>query len=151
MLKLTHRYAAAMLDYAKEEGLELIYRQALVQVVSGKVAEDAPAELARFLQQIPGAEAEDVLHRFLDLARKEMAVLEAEIISAVPLTDQQVAKIEKNLIREFRKQMEITTTVDPALLGGLRIIVDNTVIDESIKRQLADMKRKIYEGVYFTQ
>jgi F-type H+-transporting ATPase subunit delta len=77
-----------------------------------------------------------------------MHLVPVEVISAVPLTEQQLYDIEVRLIRMTRKQLDIRTTVDPSLLGGLRIIVDNTVIDQSIKRKLSDLKKAVYEGVY---
>jgi len=152
MLDLANRYAAALLAYADENGLEEIYRQALLHVVTD-ASPDAPVPqpLGAFLAQVPPRELEATLYRFLDLARKRMNLLTVEIISAVPLTPRQLSGLEERLIRMFRKQMEITTTVDPSLLGGLRIIVDNTVIDNTIKRKLQDMKNSVYRGVYFKQ
>jgi len=153
MLKLTSRYATALLEFAQERGLEDIYRQALLVVVKKAPARswEATGALAEFLQHVPPKEVEPVLYRFLDLAREKMDLLEVEVISAVPLTGKQLATLEEKLIRIFRKQMEITTTVDPSILGGLRVIVGNTVLDDTIKRKLADMKNSVYKGVYFKQ
>lgn len=154
MLKLTKRYANALLTYAEEQGLGEIYRQALLLVVSGNkptAQHAAGTALGVFLAEVPAEEVEPVLYAFLDLARKRMDMLKTEIISAVPLTQQQLSTLEEKLIRMFQKQLDITTAVDPSLLGGLRIIVDNTVFDESIKRKLFDMKNSVYKGVYFKQ
>lgn len=152
MLDLANRYAAALLAYADENGLEEIYRQALLHVVTNAPPDDPiPQPLGAFLAQVPPREVDATLFRFLDLARKRMNLLTVEIISAVPLTPLQLSRLEEKLIRMYRKQMEITTTVDPSLLGGLRIIVNNTVIDNTIKRKLQDMKESVYRGVYFKQ
>lgn len=152
MLKLTHRYANALMEFAEEHGLEEIYRQALTMVLSGNFdSESAPEAIGEFLALIPGGrdERSAVLYAFLDFARERMNLLECEIISAVPLTSDQVARLERKLILMFRKQLDITLTVDPTLLGGLRVIAGNTVLDDSIKRKMRDMKTQIYEGVYF--
>lgn len=152
MLKLTNRYANSLLEYAEEQGLDEIYRQALLFVMQRKHEEaEAPGALGEFLRHVPKNEITAVMYKFLDLARQRMDIMEAEVISAVPLTPPQLAELEAKLIRIFHKQMDITTTIDPSLLGGLRIIVGNTVIDESIKRKLQDMKINVYKGVYFKQ
>jgi len=152
MLKMSRRYANALLEFAVEHGLEETYRQAIMLIVSGKMsADNAIQPLKSFLEAVPANDIENILYIFVDLARKEMDMLATEIISAVPLTQQQLQKLEEKLIRMFRKQLDITTTVDPSLLGGLRIIVGNTVFDESIKRRLQDMKGSVYKGVYFKQ
>ena len=148
-LKLARRYSLALLDFAQDRGLPLIYRQALLLML-----EDAPSTaktadpLAEFLQAVPPQEVEQVLNLFLEMARKQMNLVPVEVISAVPLTEQQLYDIEVRLIRMTRKQLDIRTTVDPSLLGGLRIIVDNTVLDQSIKRKLSELKKAVYEGVY---
>ncbi len=148
-LKLARRYSLALLDFAQDRGLPLIYRQALLLML-----EDAPSAakakdpLAEFLQAIPPQEVGQVLTLFLEMARKQMNLVPVEVISAVPLTEQQLYDIEVRLIRMTRKQLDIRTTVDPSLLGGLRIIVDNTVLDQSIKRKLSELKKAVYEGVY---
>jgi len=153
MLRQTNRYAKALLEFAEERGLGEIYRQALLLAVEkGSVTNaEVPGALGEFLQQVPRQERPLVLHRFLDLAREHMDLTQAEVISAVPLTDRQLAQVEEKLIRMFRKQMEISTRVDPSILGGLRVIVENVVLDDTIKRKLMDMKNSVYKGVYFKQ
>lgn len=151
-VKLARRYAAALLEHAKEVGLPVIYRQALLLVLDGQITPDKlNGPLGEFMEQVPQEEWERVLTMFLDFAREEMNLVPVEIISAVPLTEEQVYNLEIKLIRHTRRQLEIRTTVDPELLGGLKIIVGNTVIDESIKRGLTDMKAAIYKGVYLRQ
>ena len=152
MLKLTYRYANALFEYAQERGLEVIYRQALLAAVNHySEPEDFHPEICEFLKEIPKDEIEPVLYRFLDLARTEMNLLPVEIITAVELRQEQLAALEHKLILMFRKQLDITLTVDPSILGGLRVIAGDTVLDDTIKRKLSDMKAGVYRGVYFKQ
>ena len=74
---------------------------------------------------------------------------EARVTSAVPLTVEQQARLQSKLEKEFNKQIKMNVKVDPSLLGGLRIVAEHTVIDNTIKTQLADMKKNIYRGVFF--
>jgi len=151
MIKLTRRWANALMEYAEEHGLDEIYREVLVLVSDSDFSLDnvLSEPLCEFLKLMDVGEEElkAVLYAFLDLARKRMNFLQAEIISAVPLTSPQLEALSEKLKNKFRKQLDITATVDPSLLGGLRVIVGDTVIDDSIKRKLADMKSTIYEGV----
>jgi F0F1-type ATP synthase delta subunit len=150
MLRLARRFSSALLDYALENGLELVYHQALQYLAQpGKKA--APEPLAAFLSTIPDDHAETVIDQFLDIARRRLNFIETEVISATPLTPQQRQNVEIKLIRMFRRQMDITFTVDPSLLGGLRVIANDTVIDDSIKRKLFDKKTSIYKGVQFEE
>ena len=151
-LKLARRYALALLEFAQDRGLPLVYRQVLLLMLEDSPsAKKASDPLREFLQAVPPSDVEQVLTLFLELSRKQMNLVPVEVISAVPLTEQQLYDIEVRLIRMTRKQLDIRTTVDPSLLGGLRIIVENTVLDQSVKRKLADLKQVVYKGVYLRQ
>ena len=147
---LVHLHALAVLEYAEARGLSDVYQRVWAFSRSGQIdAEHAePERLREILRAVPPEELENVVKHFLDIARPKMESLPVEIISAVPLTGEQLYKIQFNLIRNLRKQLRVKTTVDPSLLGGIRIIVENAVIDHSVKRRFADMKEAIYKGVY---
>ena len=151
MLKLTHRFAKALMVYAEENDLDVVYRQALRYITQPGKKVETPEPLGSFLANVPTDLAESVIEHFMDMARSKINLMETEIISAVPLTQQQLVTLEVKLIQMFRKQLDITVTVDPTILGGLRVVAGTTVIDDTIKRKLFDMKSSIYKGVYFKQ
>jgi len=142
--------AMSLLDFASEKGLNNIYRQILAITSGGEMsAERAESEELRvFLRQVPRPILKDTLLLFLQMARGRMDTHKAEAISAVPLSKEQLHKVEIKLIGLLHRQLEITATVDPGLLGGLRIVVDDMVIDYSVKHRLFDMKQAVYRRVF---
>jgi len=66
-------------------------------------------------------------------------VAKARIDSAFPLTDAQLDELTSALQKRFGRKIEATVNVDPALGGGARITVGDTVIDGTIEAQLAAM------------
>ena len=147
---LIHLHALAVLEYAEFSGLSNMYDQ-ISTLVSGKsVRKDdlEPEELRQVVSQVAPEDLEAVFKDFLEIARQKLDVTPVEIISAVPLSEEQLSRLQGLLIRKTRKQLDITTTIDPTLLGGVRVLVDNSVIDCSVKRKLLDIKQAIYEGVY---
>ena len=70
-------------------------------------------------------------------------VAEARIDSAFPLSDGQLAELMAALEKRFGKKIEATVNVDPALGGGARITVGDTVIDGTIEAQLAAMATQL--------
>ena len=152
MLNLTYRYANTLLEYATDSDLDLFYRQAFRYVIQASPKSPPPDPLGAFLvSTVPTDNWEEVVEKFMDLARNKVKFIETEVISAVPMTPEQLHDLEVRLIRMFRKQLDVVTAVDPSLLGGLRIIVGDMVLDDSIKRKLSDMKSSIYKGVYFKE
>jgi F-type H+-transporting ATPase subunit delta len=70
-------------------------------------------------------------------------VSKARIDTAFPLTDAQAADLNAALERKFGRKIETTINVDPALGGGARITVGDTVIDGTIEAQLAAMATQL--------
>jgi F-type H+-transporting ATPase subunit delta len=66
-------------------------------------------------------------------------VAKARIESAFPLSDAQLSELTVALEKRFGRKIEATVDVDPALGGGARITVGDTVIDGTIEAQLAAM------------
>ena len=70
-------------------------------------------------------------------------VSKARIDTAFPLTDAQAADLKAALERKFGRKIETTINIDPALGGGARITVGDTVIDGTIEAQLAAMANQL--------
>ncbi len=64
----------------------------------------------------------------------------AEIISAYPLTDQQLQELLVGLEKKFGLKLKPAVTVDSSLIGGVRVIVGDQVLDTSVQAQLARMR-----------
>lgn len=74
----------------------------------------------------------DEFHRLFDQAKGRVKVL---VESAVELSDAELSAIKSQLSGD-KKEVEVTTTVTPSLLGGMRVTVGDKVIDASVKTQL---------------
>ncbi len=61
---------------------------------------------------------------------------QVEVISAVPLTDDEKALIERELRAKVGQEATITFKVDPSILGGLVIRVGDHILDASVARQM---------------
>ncbi|MGW8194731.1 MAG: F0F1 ATP synthase subunit delta [Desulforhopalus sp.] len=65
------------------------------------------------------------------------------VISAIELTDELKSNVQTVLEKLTGKQVEITTSVDPSIIGGIIAKVGDLVLDGSIKTQLAGLKDSI--------
>lgn len=70
-------------------------------------------------------------------------VAKATIESAVALTDEQTNALTRALEQRFRKKIEATVRLNPALIGGARITVGDTVIDGSVQAKLDAMAQAL--------
>ena len=70
-------------------------------------------------------------------------ILEAVAVSAVPMTEQQTARLHEKLEAVTGKQIDLKTKVDPAVLGGIRLDLEGTELDGTVKNRLASLRRSI--------
>ena len=68
---------------------------------------------------------------------------EGTIRSAVPLGDSSVALIQKQLEKKMRKKLRLTAEVQPDLIGGIQVVIENIIIDGSVRRKLDELKEKL--------
>ena len=70
-------------------------------------------------------------------------VARAQIVSAFPVDDAQLASLKASLEKRFGKKIEATVSVDPDLIGGVRVTVGDTVIDASVRGELQAMSSQL--------
>jgi F-type H+-transporting ATPase subunit delta len=66
-------------------------------------------------------------------------VIDAEIASAFPLDDAQLAGLVADLEKRFKRRVNPHLSIDQELIGGVRIAVRDEVIDGSVRGKLAAM------------
>ena len=76
---------------------------------------------------------------FDELKREHEGVLEATVISALPITDEQVKPLLAALEAKFGRKVTAQVEVDPELIGGARIVVGDKVIDVTVRGRLDAM------------
>ncbi|MEJ5895555.1 F0F1 ATP synthase subunit delta [Aquabacterium sp. G14] len=78
--------------------------------------------------------------QFQTLVHARQGVAEARIFSAFPISDAQVAEIVAPLEKRFGRKLEAVVEVDADLIGGVRVVVGDEVLDTSVKARLERMK-----------
>lgn len=77
-----------------------------------------------------------VIRAFRTLAANHRGETTAEVTSAHPLSDDQVAELKKQLKARIGRDVSVDLSVDPAILGGLVVRIGSQMIDSSIKTRL---------------
>lgn len=86
------------------------------------------------------AQAEE---EFARLVRDHNNIARATATSAIPLTPEQVAGLEKSLEARTGKNIELQTDVDPSLIGGVFVRIGDTVLDGSVKGNLERLREQL--------
>ncbi len=78
--------------------------------------------------------------QFQVLVQARQGVAEARIYSAYPISDAQVSDIVVPLEKRFGRKLTAKVEVDADLIGGVRVVVGDEVLDTSVKARLERMK-----------
>jgi len=84
-----------------------------------------------------------ITNEFIDLYNQYNEILHITAITTIPLTEKEINKLIIELTKRYHRRVEIENVIDKTILGGIKLIVGNEVIDYSIKNQINDLKRSI--------
>lgn len=76
---------------------------------------------------------------FEDLKREQEGILEAQITSAFPLDDEQQSQLVRRLESKYQRKVSVQVSVDPELIGGVKIVVGDKVLDATVRGKLDAM------------
>lgn len=82
----------------------------------------------------------DIAEGFVSLYKKSKNILEVTVTSAAKLDASTKDKIVEKIKAKFEGTIELTEKVDPSLMGGFIVRMDDKQIDASISSQLANLK-----------
>ena len=87
-----------------------------------------------------------IIESFLNLISRNKGELKAKLISSKELTIEEKKKIQNELSKDFKSQLNIEYKYDPDLIAGLIIQVGSVMIDTSIKTKLKKLEKKMVEA-----
>lgn len=82
----------------------------------------------------------EIAAQFQALKNAQEGAADAQIISAFELSAAQVSDLATTLEKKFGRKLHPTVTVDNSLIGGVRIVVGDQVLDTSVRAKLQQMQ-----------
>ena len=120
-------------------------KDALKRTVSG-----ADEAFMNFLEALLERERMPVIFRirarFDELWEEERKLLPVEVTSAVELDPATLKGIGDSIGQQVGRQIELSSSIDPEILGGLVLRVGNYVLDASIRNRLEQLRKQVARG-----
>ena len=117
--------------------------QQLEALVIGVVGDKLSGDARNFVQVLVQNNRLDLLPLirayFEALKREQEGVLEAKIISALHMSDEQVKQLVTQLETKYQRKVTAEVETDASLIGGVKIIVGDKVIDGTVRGKLDAM------------
>jgi F-type H+-transporting ATPase subunit delta len=84
-----------------------------------------------------------IRRQFEERWQEENRLLPVQVTSAIELDDETVEQISSRIAEQTDRKIELTTDVDPEILGGIVLRVGNSILDASIRNRLEQVRRQL--------
>ena len=81
-----------------------------------------------------------VAHQFREMKNAQGGSSDAVVYSAFPIPADKLGDVGRALEKRFGRKLNLTVQEDPSLIGGIRVVVGDEVLDTSVKARLEQMK-----------
>ncbi len=89
-------------------------------------------------------ELNSVLEEFHEHANDAAGIAEAVVYATRDLTEQEKTAISSAFAHKVGKQtLQLTTVIEPALIGGIRLQIGNRIFDSSLSKKLSNLQRSM--------
>lgn len=82
----------------------------------------------------------EIANQFRSLKNAASGSADAVVYSAFPLDEQALADVAATLQKRFGRKLNVMLELDQSLIGGIRAVVGDEVLDTSVKARLEQMK-----------
>lgn len=115
--------------------------------VLGRLAPSAPAVLESFLRLLFAkrreGEIERIYEEYCRIADTGSGEAQAVVETAAPLSADERDRMQAALERRFGQKLRLTLRTDPGLLGGVRVLVGDRLLDDTVAARLRRVRRRL--------
>jgi F-type H+-transporting ATPase subunit delta len=81
-----------------------------------------------------------IYQAYLTLFHEYNEILIVKAVTSVPLTEKQINQLQTKLTIKYKKRIEVTNTIDHAIIGGIRLMIKDKIVDHTIISHLTNLK-----------
>ena len=115
-----------------------------------RTVQDADPAVVNFLEALIERHRMPAIFRirtdFDAMWEKERRRLPVQITSAIELDRSVVDSLGKRIGEQVDRQVEVSSDVDPDILGGVVLRVGNVILDASIKNRLEQLRKQVAQA-----
>jgi F-type H+-transporting ATPase subunit delta len=112
-----------------------------------RIVSDADERLVNFLELLAERHRMPALFRirrsFDAMWAEENKLLPVTVTSAVELDEELVNSIGQRIEEQTGRRVELSSNVDPDVLGGLQVRVGNVVLDATVRNRLEQLRKQV--------
>lgn len=107
------------------------------------VTKEIVAMLELILDNHRTSQIPEILEAFNSLCNQHQGILEGLLYSHIHLKESQIIEIENKISEVEHNKVHLKNIIDPTLIGGVKIVINDKIYDGSIKHHLEEMRKDL--------
>jgi F-type H+-transporting ATPase subunit delta len=117
--------------------------QVVERLLSGKASDATMALVTYAVQSQRGRRLVEVIANIAEIVAQDAGAMVVSVTAAAPPTPAQLNRLRVSLSARYGRTPRFAITIDPRLVGGLRVQIGDEVIDGTVANRLADLRLRL--------
>ncbi|MBQ6771527.1 MAG: F0F1 ATP synthase subunit delta [Bacteroidales bacterium] len=147
LTSFAHNYLLAIAQFNEVLADPIVAREEKVKLLEMAVGEPMHDTLKQFVAFVADQKREDkmflIAMKYMEMYREKHNILSTQVTTATELPEATYDKIKAFVKQTFDADAEIDVKIDPSLIGGFILDIENTRMDASVAGQLNALKNKL--------
>ena len=143
----THNYLLAIAQFNEVLADPIVAREEKVKLLEMAVGEPIHGCLKQFIAFVADQKREDkmflIAMKYMEMYREKHHILSTQVTTATQLPEETYDKIKAFVKQTFDADAELDVHIDPSLIGGFILDIENTRMDASVVGQLNALKNRL--------
>ena len=147
LTRFAHNYLLAISQFNEVLADPIVPKDDKVKLMEMAVGEPLHDTLRQFIAFVADQKREDkmplIAMKFMEMYRAKHNILSTQVTTATELPEATYDKIKAFVKQTFDAEAEIDVKIDPSLIGGFILDIENNRMDASVAGQLNALKNKL--------
>lgn len=147
LTRFAHNYLLAITQFNEVLADPIVAQEEKVKLVEMAVGEPLHDTLKQFIIFVAEQKREDkmflIAMKYMEMYRSKHSILSTQVTTATELSEATYDKIKNFVKKTFDADAEMEVRIDPSLIGGFILDIENTRMDASVAGQLNALKNKL--------
>ena len=147
LTRFAHNYILAIAQFNEVLADPIVAQEEKVKLLEMAVGDPLHDTLKQFITFVAEQKREDkmflIAMKYMEMYREKHNILSTQVTTATELPEATYDKIKAFVKQTFDADAEIDVKIDPSLIGGFILDIENTRMDASVAGQLNALKNKL--------
>ena len=147
LTRFAHNYLLAIAQFNEVLADPIVAREETVKLLEMAVGEPIHGCLKQFIAFVADQKREDkmflIAMKYMEMYREKHHILSTQVTTATQLPEETYDKIKAFVKQTFDADAELDVHIDPSLIGGFILDIENSRMDASVVGQLNALKNRL--------